>query len=155
MNLRVILATLLLTLPVTPTAHAQSDSAAIAAAKKAIQAQLKQSTTYYLGKGYKTINADMLDVNALDEGDTDSELVYTLTAGREYLIYGVCDDDCSDLDINVYDAKGNLVATDEEDDDVPAITVKVTKTADYTIEVAMAACDNDPCYYAVDVLQKK
>lgn len=151
MNARIILSTLLLTLPLAPAAQAQTDTAA----RKAIQTELKKSTTFYLGKGYKTVNADMLDINFLDEGDSDTELVYTLTSGREYLIYGVCDEDCSDLDINVYDAKGNLIATDEEEDDVPAVSVKVTKTADYTVEVVMAACDNDPCYYAVDVLQKK
>ncbi|MGM9319937.1 hypothetical protein [Deinococcus aquaticus] len=155
MNPRIILTTLLLALHTGTPAHAQADSAATTAARKAVQAQLNQSTTFYLGKGYKTISSDMLDVNALDEGDSDAELVYTLTGGREYLIYGVCDDDCGDLDINVYDAKGKLIASDEEDDDVPALTLKVTKTADYTIEVVMATCDNDPCFYAIDALQKK
>lgn len=152
--MRFLSVVLLLTLPLHGTVQAQSNTMTLEA-KKAVQALLKQSTDHYLKLGYTPISDDMVDMNALDGEKSDAELVYALAGGHEYLIHGVCDGDCDDLDINVYDDKGKLLASDTDDDDSPAVILKVGEAADFTVEVVMAACNNGPCYYAVDALQKK
>jgi hypothetical protein len=45
-------------------------------------------------------------------------LSLVLERGVEYMIAGVCDDDCSDLALT--DRQGNTLATDERGDDVPS-----------------------------------
>ena len=72
-----------------------------------------------------------------------------LRAGTPYAIIGVCDRDCQDLDIALYDSAGNLIASDSQNDDTPIIGVNPNYSGAYRIRVNMASCSNNPCYYGV------
>ncbi|HYO47549.1 MAG TPA: hypothetical protein VEY33_12765 [Gemmatimonadota bacterium] len=71
-----------------------------------------------------------------------------LDLGGEYLIAGVCDQDCSDLDLELTDEQGAILFTDEMDDDEPVL--QFTSPADglHTIWVTMYACSVEPCSFA-------
>lgn len=78
-------------------------------------------------------------------------ITVNLRAGTSYGIVGVCDRDCRDLDIAVYDQQGNLIVSDIEDDDIPAITLNPYRSGNYRIWVNMANCNANTCYYGVGV----
>ena len=84
---------------------------------------------------------------SLDE-DKSSTVKVSLPRG-EYLIMGICDDDCFDLDIEVNHGDGGKLAEDFEDDDVPLVTLKLAEASEITIRVDMAFCEAGPCAYAV------
>lgn len=81
--------------------------------------------------------------------------VARLRAGVQYVIIGMCDEDCSDLDIILYPASGsNALVRDLLDDDAPIVRYEPTTTGDYRIYVSMADCDVQPCGYAVRIYEK-
>ena len=80
------------------------------------------------------------------EDRTDSWTI-GLAPNTAYVIAGVCDTDCADLDIIVWDADGNAIAQDELDDDVPIVELKTGASSRYTIEVKMFDCSANTCYF--------
>jgi hypothetical protein len=84
----------------------------------------------------------------LAEGATE-QVEIELEAGVEYVIVGVCDVDCSDLDLFLRDPSGRIVDSDIELDDVPIVTVTPERTGTYTLEVRMVTCSAAPCRYGV------
>ena len=71
------------------------------------------------------------------------------TGGDTYFV-GVCDENCSDLDLVVSDSSGRQVGEDFELDDVPM--VQVATAGVYSVEVRMAAC-SDSCHWGVGVFR--
>lgn len=60
----------------------------------------------------------------------------------------VCDNDCSNVDLAVYDASGAEVAADVLDDDVPVIDFEAQDgAASYEFEVRMVSCTTPACGY--------
>lgn len=95
-------------------------------------------------------------VDDLDEGGRN-EYGYTLVRGATYRFFAVCDDDCSDIDLVVYDGQYNRVTADFGSSDRPVVTFTVPQNAGntrYTVAVRMAACDYDPCQFAVGHLRR-
>ncbi len=93
----------------------------------------------------------MIDV--LDRGRSDY-ITVNLSAGTSYGIVGVCDRDCRDLDIALYDSRGKRIASDLGDDDIPAITINPYSSGTYRVKVDMASCDTRNCYYGIGVFGK-
>lgn len=77
-----------------------------------------------------------------------------LRAGQDYRIVGVCDSNCTDLDLRIYDPRNALLAEDVLTDDVPVLSVRPTQTGPYTIEVVMYACGARPCWFAFNVYSR-
>ncbi|MEO0541536.1 MAG: hypothetical protein AAFZ80_11825 [Cyanobacteria bacterium P01_A01_bin.105] len=89
------------------------------------------------------IAGTIVDANAQDrtlwlyEGDTTSVQGY-FEAGE--VIYGSCDDDCYDLDLFLYNTKGDLVYYDTELDAIPVVVAPTDGT--FMIEVSMPDCSH-------------
>ena len=92
--------------------------------------------------------------DSLDEDDSDT-LTFTLKEGMEYRIYGVCDNDCSDLDMTLYDENDNEIAEDATTDDIPIVQVSPKWTGKFSLEVEMYECDDEPCFYGIAILGKE
>jgi hypothetical protein len=75
-------------------------------------------------------------------------------AGYSYLIVGVCDLDCPDVDLNLEDQEGVAVASDTGSGDMPMIRFTPSKTAMYWIDPTMHACSTEPCAYGIAVFRK-
>lgn len=84
-----------------------------------------------------------------DDGAEVVEL--ELDVGMEYQIMGACDEDCSDLDLILYDGRGNVIDSDLLDDDYPVVSVEVVRSGRFTVRVSMAACSAEPCRYGIGV----
>ena len=89
-------------------------------------------------------------VAALDS-DGDDSFTVTLDKGVTYLIASVCDEDCSDVDIQLHDENDNLIDVDEQEDGFPIAEVTPAWTGEFTITVHMFQCDREPCFYGIGV----
>ncbi|MFC1499463.1 caspase family protein [Candidatus Zixiibacteriota bacterium] len=83
------------------------------------------------------------------ENENKERISFTLRAGVEYRILGVCDSDCNDLDLALYDPKGKMVTNDVATDDYPLLMFTPDETGTYQVEVNMVACTVSPCYYGI------
>jgi hypothetical protein len=72
-----------------------------------------------------------------------------LHAGYDYRVLGVCDRDCADLDLVVFDNNGVQVAQDTATSSQPVVAVAPAYTANFTVQVQMYNCTVAPCYYAI------
>lgn len=73
----------------------------------------------------------------------------TLEVGGEYRIIGVCDSDCGDFDLILYDQAGNLISQDNLTDATPVVAVAPQWTGPFTVRAQMHNCTVQPCYYAL------
>ena len=125
-----------------------SVAAAAQCSNDIVRDQLSSFTERLEGEGYPMVY--LTRCGSLDEGASRSHEV-ALYGGVTYRIFAVCDGDCPDLDLKLYDANGNLVDDDTLDDYVPVVSVAPTKSGSYHAEVLMYDCDVEPCYYALRV----
>jgi hypothetical protein len=72
-----------------------------------------------------------------------------LHTGYEYRILGVCDRDCADLDLLLFDGNGVSITQDTSTNSQPIVGVLPTTTGTFNIQVLMYNCTVEPCYYAV------
>lgn len=90
---------------------------------------------------------------SLREGESQV-VTLTLQAGRTYVLLGVCDNDCTDLDLHLYDPSDNEISSDTQTHDAPLVRVTPRETGEYRLRVGMDACKTSPCYYGVGVYQR-
>lgn len=113
--------------------------------------QLSAARTAYANEGYTVYGGPFYGGLAEDES---MSFVVTLIGGKTYYIGGVCDSDCSDLDLEVSDARGATIGEDAADDDVPIVEVAPRVTGPVTVSVNMFKCSTAPCFVAVEVYAK-
>ena len=71
--------------------------------------------------------------------------------GQRYRLVAVCDQDCPDIDLFIYDSHENLVDSDEEEDAYPVATISSADGNSYDYTVKMYSCTAEPCYYALGI----
>ncbi|WP_227430059.1 hypothetical protein [Psychrobacter sp. I-STPA6b] len=72
-----------------------------------------------------------------------------LMQGREYLIVGVCDNDCSDIDLSIHNSQGEIVDSDDHINDLAKLKFAAIDDGLYDLEVEMYSCKTAYCYYRV------
>jgi hypothetical protein len=92
-------------------------------------------------------------ISEIGNGGYD-DIEINLQKGQSYAIAGSCDQDCGDLDLEIYDDNGNLIGSDIEPDDFPILSVQPRWNARFTIRTHMAQCSNAPCRYGIGVFGK-
>ncbi|WP_228051835.1 hypothetical protein [Sphaerospermopsis aphanizomenoides] len=92
-------------------------------------------------------------IGNLGRGGYD-DITINLRSGVSYAIVGVCDSDCRDIDLKLYDDNGNLIVSDTENDDTPFVWVTPRWNARFTIRVIMPSCSNAPCRYGIGAFGK-
>jgi len=83
---------------------------------------------------------------SLDE-DGDERTTVRIAGRGEYAIIGVCDGDCSDLDLEVYDASGDSLDSDYLEDDFPVLKFSAGSATSVSVQASMASCSAEPCRY--------
>lgn len=93
-------------------------------------------------------------IGVLEDGAT-SYVEVMLEGGTEYFFAGVCDQDCSDLDLRLYlEDDFEEVASDVATDDVPLLSFTAPSSGAYLLGVDMADCEEEICYYGFRVYQQ-
>jgi hypothetical protein len=73
----------------------------------------------------------------------------TLRAHTSYGFVGVCDQDCGDIDLYLFDSAGNSIDSDTGPDDTPIVVVTPKYTGSFRLYVKMVQCNNNPCRWGV------
>lgn len=89
-------------------------------------------------------------IGSLPDGESSLHRIQ-LQGGHTYALIGVCDNDCTDLDMRLYDRDGDEVDSDVQNDDTPVVSVTPSRTATYTVRAIMANCNAAPCRYGIGV----
>lgn len=111
--------------------------------------QLNTAFTAVNKEGYGSLN---YIIGRMGEGKTDSWSL-NFEKGTEYRIVGVCDKDCSDLDIEVLDGT-DVLTKDVLDDDAPIVSFSPKTSGQLRIKVSMAKCSDEPCFFGFGIFQK-
>jgi hypothetical protein len=75
-----------------------------------------------------------------------------LASGRSYRVLGACDNECSNVDLELIDASGAVVAGDTLPDDYPVFDFTPPATGAYRVRISMRACTVAPCYAGARIL---
>lgn len=89
---------------------------------------------------------DILDIV---DGDDSEYHTVRLTGGQKWTLVGVCDHDCTDLDLTLYDSDGDRVASDTRTDDLPMLQFTPRTTATYRVKASMYSCSTSDCAYGI------
>ena len=76
----------------------------------------------------------------------------SLRAGVTYRIYGACDDNCADLDMELYGLDGQLADRDVRRDDTPYVQVTPARSGRHNVRIWLYSCRAAACYAAVRVV---
>ena len=93
--------------------------------------------------------------NQLREGRVGEFQLPTLRAGQTYVLVGLCDRNCYDLDFSVYDENNNLVARNTAAHAYPMVRVSPKWTGDFTVHISMPSCVVNMCSYCVGVFNQQ
>jgi hypothetical protein len=111
-----------------------------------ILAQLQQAQQVFSQQGFQQLGEPV--TGGMAQGETGSFPI-TLNAGYDYRVIGVCDRDCSDLDLTLYDQNQTIISQDTSTDDHPVVAVQPSWTGPFTVTALMYNCTVAPCYYAL------
>ena len=75
-----------------------------------------------------------------------------LVEGTTYRIYGACDDDCADLDMEVYGNDGNLADRDTARDDTPYVQITPPRSGRVYVRLWLYACRAERCMVTARVV---
>ncbi|MBY0562550.1 MAG: toll/interleukin-1 receptor domain-containing protein [Hyphomonadaceae bacterium] len=73
----------------------------------------------------------------------------TLEVGYDYRIIGVCDNDCADFNLILYDQNNVIVSQDVLTDATPIVSAAPQWSGPFTAQAVMQNCTVQPCYYAL------
>lgn len=109
--------------------------------------QLQRAEAEFAAQGYQQVGQPVSGL--LPNGQAWNNSV-SLVAGYDYRLIGVCDQNCGDLDLALYDQSGAMVAQDQSADTRPIVGGVPSYTGQFTIQAHMFQC-NAPqgCYYAL------
>jgi eukaryotic-like serine/threonine-protein kinase len=83
--------------------------------------------------------------------DASGSVTLNLEAGTRYVIVSVCDQDCSDLDLFLFDENDNAIGSDIQPDALPVVEVTPRWTGQFALRMKMEACNANYCYYGIGV----
>jgi hypothetical protein len=116
-----------------------------------VNAQIERAAKFLNERGYHRTH----DVYTGSVKNEESDyLTLTLHAGTAYAIIAVCDNDCSDIDLRIFNEDDKELDSDVENDDNPIVTVVPTSDGKFRLKVIMAKCTTSPCFFGVGVYGK-
>lgn len=77
-----------------------------------------------------------------------------MASGNDYLVFAVCDGDCTVVDLTLLDTTGTIIKTDTDSGDFPVLDYTPTAAGPYIIRMTMAKCDLAPCYAGARAYKK-
>lgn len=132
----------------TATASAQNG----AQYRQQLDAQLQKSREIMQQGGYTVAVGPF--TGALPAGGKE-RFTLPVQAGVSYRLVGVCDSDCSDVDLRLFNMNGGNIGEDLANDDVPIIELEPTGNGTVQVETEMVTCSAAPCYHAIEVYWKR
>jgi hypothetical protein len=119
--------------------------------REQVNNQIERAAKVLSERGYRRTH-DVYDGSLKNE---ESEfLTLALHSGTAYAIIAVCDNDCSDIDLRIFDEDNKEIDSDVQNDDNPVVMVSPGHEGKFRLKVIMAKCATSPCFYGVGVYGK-
>lgn len=119
--------------------------------KQEVQLKLLAAGVVYFDRGFQLATDPYYDRLRAEQWDS---LDLYMNSGSYYHIIGACDDDCSDLDLILYDENNNEISRDTKTDGVPIVEVNPRWSGNFTLRVRMYRCNVNPCHYGVMMMKR-
>jgi hypothetical protein len=81
--------------------------------------------------------------------DQEIRFPLELAAGVEYKIAGMCDSDCMDMDLVLYDPADSELTSDLLPDPFPLLSITPSASGRYRVAAVMVECSIEPCGFQV------
>lgn len=120
--------------------------------ERQVDTRLTQARTTLVHNGYAPLSSSW--TGALDNGDT-AAIALNLAAGSAYALVGVCDDDCSNLDLQLFAANRYEVDAAKGTGATPIVRVTPAGAGGYRLTVRMSGCGRNPCWYGVSIYRRE
>lgn len=120
--------------------------------RQQLDQQLQKSRELFQQQGYSVAAGPF--TGALPAGGKE-RFTLPVQSGVSYKLLGICDNDCTDVDLRVFNLNGQNIGEDVTDDDVPLVELQPTGTGTVQIEAQVVACSSEPCYHAIEVYWKR
>ncbi|MDX2276422.1 MAG: toll/interleukin-1 receptor domain-containing protein [Hyphomonadaceae bacterium] len=137
--------------PNQPAATPQAAPATAADYQQQVMARLAQADQILAQQGFVRTGDPV--TGQLEQGQGWNWPI-TLNVGHEFRVVGVCDNDCVDLDLALYDGYGNEISRDPAADATPMVGVIPTTSGQFTVQAHMFQCTQSPCFYALGLYAK-
>lgn len=85
--------------------------------------------------------------------DVNDSWTLNFEKGMTYKVYGACDRDCKDLDIEILDGS-DVIVKDILVDDQPVVTFQPKTSGSLRVKVTMVDCSDNPCFFGFAIFQK-
>ena len=115
-----------------------------------VDARITQAGATLQGRAYRL--AGLVGRGTLNTGETATFSII-LPAGAESALSGVCDDDCTDLELSL-STNGYDIDAARGGGNAPIVRVTPAAPTTYTVTVRMASCRVNPCWFAVAVFRQ-
>jgi len=126
-----------------------SEAAAQASYQQQIRAALRAAAGRVSLRGARPQGEPLM--GAMNGRMTDSKFV-DLQAGVRYAIVGVCDENCSDIDLRIFGPNAAKVAEDVQQNNTPTLEFTAPAAGRYRLAVEMVCCNANPCAWGVQLL---
>ena len=120
--------------------------------ERQVRGYLETGMGLHASLGYRR---DRSNVDILVPLELESPYLWSvyLREGVSYRVYGACDDDCRDLDMEIYGADGHLADRDVATDDVPYVQITPAQSGRHYVRIWLYQCSAEPCYVAARVVE--
>jgi len=115
--------------------------------ERQVHDKLRRAAHALTDRGFRPSGAPRVGLLVAQASDS---FAVTLAAGHAYALIGVCDDDCSVVELRLYGPGDNEVAA-ERITNVPIVSVAPAREARYRLQVTMSSCRMNPCWYGLAV----
>lgn len=117
-----------------------------------VRAYLEAGMAVHAARGYAQdrTEPDRVFVSR-ERGDPHLWSIY-LVAGQNYRVYGACDNQCSDMDMEIYGNDGALVDRDSATNDTPYVQITPSISGRAYVRLWAFQCDPGPCAMAVRLM---
>lgn len=79
----------------------------------------------------------------------------SLRRGATYRLFVVCDNDCSDVDMDLYDTAGRFIGRDIAVSDTPYVEITPAADGVHFARIWLASCESEPCFVGGRVYRKR
>lgn len=120
--------------------------------ERQVQQYIRETTRKLGGQGYEQTGENRS--GALNTTES-TWFTVTLRAGDSYVVTGVCDEDCKELNLALYAANGYEVDAAQNAGTAPILRVSPRETMAYSLKVVMMRCQLNPCSFGVAVFHAR
>lgn len=117
-----------------------------------VNRQIDQVSWEFRQAGYVKLGDTWID--ELGEND-DTAIEVQLFEDVEYIAVGVCDNDCGDLDLVLFDERDREIASDISEDDVPVLHGSPDWDGIFYLEAQMHDCITRTCAFGVAIYARR